>query len=77
MKKDGDFIISAKLTAKNQITIPKAVREKLSISNGDFLVFYLGDSSEIKISNRKNCKVEIELEDKEKQIAIMKGDNNE
>lgn len=77
MKKDGDFIISAKLTAKNQITIPKAVREKLSVSNGDSLVFYLGDNSEIKISNRKNCKVEIELEDKEKQIAIMKGDNNE
>lgn len=75
MKKDGDLLTSAKLTAKNQITIPKVVREKLGVDKGDSLIFYTGNNNEIKISNRKDCKVEVE--DKTKQLEIRKGKNNE
>ena len=69
-----ELLVSAKLTAKNQITIPKMVRKKLDVKEGDSLIFFV-DNNEVKLSNRKNCKVEIE--DKERQVGIEKGNNNE
>lgn len=74
MKNNNELLVSAKLTAKNQITIPKIVREKLDVKDGDSLIFYM-DNKEVKLSNRKNCKVEIE--DKEREVGIEKGNNNE
>lgn len=74
MKNNNELLVSAKLTAKNQITIPKMIREKLDVKDGDSLIFYI-DNNEVKLSNRKNCKVEIE--DKQKLVGIEKGNNNE
>jgi len=74
MNNNMELLVSAKLTAKNQITIPKMVREKLDVKDGDSLIFYI-DNNEVKLSNRKNCKVKIE--DEERQVGIEKGNNNE
>lgn len=71
MNNNMEFLVSAKLTSKNQITIPKMVREKLDVKDGDSLLFFI-DNNEVKLSNRKNCKVEIE--DKERQVGIEKGE---
>jgi len=36
-------MLTAKLTAKGQITVPRAVREKLGLSPGEYLLFVEGD----------------------------------
>ena len=41
MNSNSNFPLSAKVTSKGQITIPKEVREKLSINEGDTVGFYL------------------------------------
>ena len=71
MVKNNDLLASAKLTSKGQITIPKIVRETLNIEAGDSVVFYLDEKNNIKISNRKDCKISPD-NDKE-QIVIKKG----
>ena len=71
MVKNNDLLSSAKLTSKGQITIPKIVRETLNIVEGDSVVFYLDEKNNIKISNRKDCKISPD-NDKE-QIVVKKG----
>ena len=71
MVKNNNLLVSAKLTSKGQITIPKIVRETLNIEEGDSVVFYLDEKNNIKISNRKDCKVSPD-NDKE-QIVVKKG----
>ena len=71
MIKNNDLLVSAKLTSKGQITIPKIVRETLNIEEGDSVVFYLDEKNNIKISNRKDCKISPD-NDKE-QIVVKKG----
>lgn len=71
MVKNNDLLASAKLTSKGQITIPKIVRETLNIEEGDSVVFYFDEKNNIKISNRKDCKVSPD-NDKE-QIVVKKG----
>ncbi|HAJ55330.1 MAG TPA: AbrB family transcriptional regulator, partial [Lactobacillus sp.] len=39
----------AKMTSKHQITIPRAVREKLGLSDHDKLVFQLTDHGQVMI----------------------------
>ena len=43
MNNNRNFPLSAKLTSKGQITIPKEVREKLGIKEGDTVGFYSYD----------------------------------
>ena len=57
MREKNELLASAKLTSKGQITIPKIVRETLNIEEGDSVIFYLDGKNNIKISNRKDCKV--------------------
>lgn len=71
MKENNELLSSAKLTSKGQITVPKIVRETLNIEEGDSVIFYLDEKKNIKISNRKDCKV-IPDNDKE-QIVVKKG----
>ncbi len=71
MKENNELLASAKLTSKGQITIPKIVRETLNIEEGDSVIFYLDEKRNIKISNRKDCKVSPDS-DKE-QVAVKRG----
>ncbi len=71
MKENNELLSSAKLTSKGQITVPKIVRETLNIEEGDSVIFYLDEKKNIKISNRKDCKVSSD-NDKE-QIVVKKG----
>ena len=71
MKKNNELLASAKLTSKGQITIPKIVRTTLDIEEGDSVIFYLDEKKNIKISNRKDCK--ITLEDDKEQVVVKRG----
>lgn len=71
MKENNELLSSAKLTSKGQITVPKIVRETLKIEEGDSVIFYLDEKKNIKISNRKDCKVSPD-NDKE-QMVVKKG----
>ena len=71
MKEKNELLTSAKLTSKGQITIPKIVRETLNIEEGDSVIFYFNEKKNIKISNRKDCKVTPD-NDKE-QVVVKRG----
>ena len=71
MKEKNELLASAKLTSKGQITIPKIVRKTLNIQEGDSVIFYLDEKNNIKISNRKDCKVSPD-NDKE-QVVVKRG----
>ena len=71
MEEKNELLASAKLTTKGQITIPKIVRETLNIEEGDSVIFYLDEKKNIKISNRKDCKVS---PDNDKgQVVVKRG----
>ena len=72
MKEKNELLTSAKLTSKGQITIPKIVRETLNIEEGDSVIFYLDGKNNIKISNRKDCKV---TPDSDKEQVVVKRGN--
>ncbi len=69
--KNNNLLASAKLTSKGQITIPKIVRDTLALGVGDSVIFYLDDKKNIKISNRKDCKIESDI--KKEQIVVRSG----
>ena len=71
--KKNDLLASAKLTSKGQITVPKAIRTKLNLDEGDSLVFYEDESSNIKILNKDNCNVI--PNNKNQQAIVSKGGN--
>ena len=62
------FLANAKLTSKGQITIPKIVRDKMELEEGDIIIFHL-ENEEVKMTNRKDCKIKT---DDNKQQAIVK-----
>ena len=72
MREKNELLASAKLTSKGQITIPKIVRETLNIEEGDSVIFYLDKKKDIKISNRKDCKV---TPDSDKEQVLVKRGN--
>lgn len=72
MEEKNKLLASAKLTSKGQITIPKIVRETLNIEEGDSVIFYLDKKKNIKISNRKDCKV---TPDSDKEQVLVKRGN--
>lgn len=75
MKKANEFLATAKLTSKGQITIPKIVRETLKLDEGDSVFFYVDKNNNIKISNTKDCK--IETDNNKEQIVVKRGNKNE
>ena len=46
---------TAKVTAKGQITIPKAIREALSVSRGDVLAFRIDDRIGVRVFPVRNA----------------------
>ncbi|MGN1311872.1 MAG: AbrB/MazE/SpoVT family DNA-binding domain-containing protein [Bacilli bacterium] len=73
--KKNEFLATAKLTSKGQITIPKVVRETLKLDEGDSVFFYVDKNNNIKISNTKDCK--IETDNNKEQIVVKRGNKNE
>ena len=71
MKEKNELLASAKLTSKGQITIPKIVRETIDIDEGDSVIFYLDEKKNIKISNRKDCKVT--PDNNKEQVVVRRG----
>ena len=71
MNDNNELLASAKLTSKGQITIPKVVRETLNIEEGESVIFYLDEKRNIKISNRKDCK--ITPDNDREQIVVKRG----
>ena len=72
MEEKNELLASATLTSKGHITIPKIVRETLNIEEGDSVIFYLDEKKNIKISNRKDCKV---TPDSDKEQVLVKRGN--
>lgn len=67
--KKNDLLASAKLTSKGQITIPKVIREKLKLYEGNLVVFYEDESNNVKMLNKNNCKV---IPDDKSESSIVK-----
>ena len=75
MDKNNELLATAKITSKGQITIPKIVRNTLELEEGDSVLFYVDKKNNIKIVNRKDCKVQ---PDKNvEQLVVKRGNNNE
>lgn len=70
----NDIMTTAKLTSKGQITIPKVVREKLELKEGDSVIFYMDENNDVKISNIKDCKIRT---DSKKQVVVKRGNKDE
>ncbi len=68
MNNDNELLANAKLTSKGQITIPKIVRDKMELEEGDMVIFHL-EGKDVKMTNRKDCKIKI---DENKQQAVVK-----
>lgn len=73
--KKNDLLASAKMTSKGQITVPKTIRTKLNLDEGDLVVFYEDENKNIKVLNKDNCKVV--PNDNSKQANVSKGGKNE
>lgn len=61
----------AVLSSKGQITVPKAVRDKLGIGNGEAIAFYF-DGDDIKVTGVSNLK--ISPKNPQKQGVVTKGE---
>ena len=71
MKNNNELLDTAKLTSKGQITIPKQIRDLLTLEQGDSVVFYVDENKNIKIANKKDCTV---LPDENsKQVVVKRG----
>ena len=46
------MIITAKMTSKNQVTIPKAVRDLLALKKADTLEFVIDDDNQVATTGR-------------------------
>ena len=69
--KKNDLLASAKMTSKGQITVPKTIRTKLNLNEGDSVIFYEDENKNIKILNKDNCKVV--PNENSKQAILGKG----
>lgn len=73
--KKNDLLASAKMTSKGQITVPKTIRTKLNLNEGDSVIFYEDENKNIKILNKDNCKVV--PNENSKQAILGKDGKNE
>ena len=75
MSKENDILVTAKITSKGQITIPKIVRNTLKIEEGNSVLFYVDSKNDIKIVNKKDCS--IKTEKNTEQLVVKRGKSNE
>lgn len=59
------LIATAKISSQGQVTLPKVVRDKLNIHNGELIIFTINENREIKIKNANELEIShIESEEK-------------
>lgn len=59
------LIATAKISSQGQVTLPKVVRDKLNIHNGELIIFTINENKEIKIKNANELEIShIESEEK-------------
>ena len=59
------LIATAKISSQGQVTLPKVVRDKLNIRNGELIIFTINENKEIKIKNANELEIShIESEEK-------------
>lgn len=75
MSKENDILVTAKITSKGQITIPKIVRNTLKLEEGNSVLFYVDSKNDIKIVNKKDCS--IKTEKNTEQLVVKRGKSNE
>lgn len=51
------LIATAKISSQGQVTLPKAVRDKLNIHNGELIIFTINENKEIKIKNANELEI--------------------
>ena len=51
------LIATAKISSQGQVTLPKVVRDKLNIHNGELIIFTINENKEIKIKNDKELEI--------------------
>ncbi len=73
--KKNDLLASVKITSKGQITVPKTIRTKLNLDEGNSVIFYEDENKNIKILNKDNYKVV--PNNKNKQAILSKDGKNE
>lgn len=73
--KTNDLLASAKITSKGQITVPKVIRLKLNLEDGDSIFFFEDSNKNIKLFNKKDCK--ITPNDYNKKSTVCRGSKNE
>ena len=58
------LIATAKISSQGQVTLPKVVRDKLNIHNGELIIFTINENKEIKIKNANELEIsQIESEE--------------
>ena len=72
MKERSTYMVLAKLTSKGQITIPKEIREKLSLNEGTKILFYQNELGQVVIENA-NIKVFHDIQNAMKGEAEKAG----
>ena len=72
MKINNEFLDTAKLTSKGQITIPKQIRDLLNLEQGNSVVFYVDENKNVKIANKMDCTV---IPDEGSQQVVVKRGN--
>lgn len=51
------LIATAKISSQGQVTLPKVVRDKLNIHNGELIIFTINENKEIKIKNANELEI--------------------
>ena len=51
------LIATAKISSQGQVTLPKVVRDKLNIRNGELIIFTINENKEIKIKNANELEI--------------------
>ena len=51
------LIATAKISSQGQVTLPKVVRDKLNIHNGELIIFIINENKEIKIKNANELEI--------------------
>lgn len=60
------MIITAKMTSKNQVTVPKAIRDLLELRKSDTLEFIINEDNSVSIKRKQDASNLWEIVDKQK-----------
>ena len=55
--KHDKLLATAKVSSQGQVTLPKIVRAKLNIKNGEIIIFTINENNEVKIKNANDLEI--------------------